>query len=87
MKWTVVWDPAAQDVLAELWNQGPDRAAISEASDRIDWRLQRDPQSCGEARDDDLRILIELPLAVYFKVAALDRLVSVIDVWRWGSKP
>jgi hypothetical protein len=43
MKWNVTWQPAAQDVLAELWNQSHDRSAIAAASDQIDRRLQRDP--------------------------------------------
>jgi hypothetical protein len=87
MKWTVVWQPAALDMLTKLWNNGPDRAAIAEASDRIDWALQRDPLHQGEAREDEVRILIESPLAVYFTVSKSDLMVSVFDVWRWDPKP
>lgn len=83
MKWTVVWLPKALDDLAELWNGGPDRTAVRDAADRIDWLLRRDPLNQGEARDDGVRILIEAPLAVYFTVSVPDRLVSVFAVWRW----
>ena len=86
MKWTVVRQPDALASLAELWNKAPDRAALAEASDRIDWRLQRAPLHQGEARNDNVRILIEPPLAVYFTVSEPDVLVSVFDVWRWAGK-
>jgi len=86
MKWTVVWQPDARDYLAELWNNGPDRTAIRNAADRIDWLLERAPLDQGEARDDNVRILIEAPLAIYFTVSEPDRMVSVFDVWRWGHK-
>jgi hypothetical protein len=85
VKWTVVWQPGALQQLADYWNNGPDRAAIAAASDRIDWLLQRDPLHAGEAREGDERILIELPLAVLFSVSSDDCMVSVFDAWRWSN--
>lgn len=87
MKWTVVWQPAALDLLAELWNTGPDRSEVAEASDRIDRLLKRDPHSQGEKEEDNARILVEPPLVVYFEISDDDRLVSVFDVWRWPPNP
>jgi hypothetical protein len=87
MKWTVVWQSEALDALAELWNIGPDRSEVAEASDRIDLLLKREPHSQGEERDGDARILIEPPLAIYFTVSDEDMLVTIYDVWRWGGKP
>jgi hypothetical protein len=59
MKYTVVWLPSALTMLAELWNDGPDRAAITQAANRIDRNLLVDPLHYGEARADNLRIIIE----------------------------
>jgi hypothetical protein len=87
MNWTVVWQPAAEGRLAELWNGGPDRAAITAAANAIDRMLARDPLAAGEARTGAVRILIQPPLAVEFTVSEPDRLVSVYAVWRWGSSP
>jgi hypothetical protein len=83
MKWTVVWQLNARNDLAELWNNGPDRTAIRNAADRIDWLLMRNPLGQGEAREGNTRILVEAPLAVYFTVSEPDCMVSVFDVWRW----
>jgi hypothetical protein len=83
MKYTVVWLPSALERLAEIWNDGPDRAAITQAANRMDRQLLFDPQNQGEARDDNLRIMIDAPLVVYFTVSELDCLVTVRAVWRW----
>jgi hypothetical protein len=87
MIFTVLWKPDSQQQLAQLWINGPDRNAIAAAADRIDARLKQDPQLQGESRFGDLRILIELPLAVIFKVNEADRTVMVSDVWLWGQRP
>lgn len=87
MKWTVVWQPSAERRLTELWNNGPDRAAITVAANAIDQMLASNPLSVGEARDGNRRIVVVPPLAVYYTVSEPDRLVSVFDVWRWGKAP
>jgi hypothetical protein len=85
MKYTVVWLPSALTRLADLWNDGPDRAAITQAANRIDRSLLFDPLHHGEARADNLRIMIEAPLAIYFTVSEPDCLVTVRAVWRWSD--
>jgi hypothetical protein len=84
MKWTVVWQPSSRDRLAELWNVGPNRATDARAADQIDLPLQRDPLNQGESRDEDVRVLIEEPLAVYYRVSQDDCMVSVFAVWLWN---
>jgi plasmid stabilization system protein ParE len=83
MMYTVVWTPSALRDLADLWNNATDRAAVTSAADTIDSLLARDPLSQGEARAGSRRILVVESLAVYFEVRDLDRLVTVLDVWRW----
>jgi plasmid stabilization system protein ParE len=87
MKFTVVWLPSALRQLAHLWNNGPDRAAITAAANAIDYELAHDPESKGESRSGGTRILPIPPLAVYFDVREQDRLVSVSAVWRIKKQP
>ena len=87
MNYTVLWKPAAQQELAQLWINAADRNALAAAADLIDALLKTDPQSQGESRHRDMRILICLPLVVNFKVSEPDRTVLVSDVWLWGRHP
>ena len=83
MKWTVIWTPAAEQDLADLWTNAPDRTAIAAAADSIDAAKEHDPQSLGESRGSITRIAFETPLAVLFDVDVARRSVRVWDVWRW----
>src|SRR5262249_51266959 len=78
-----VWDPAAEQELAELWMNSPDRNAVTLAADRIDQALKTDPEQEGESRPDGRRILLVVPLGVLFRVLPDDRLVRVLQVWRF----
>jgi hypothetical protein len=82
MNYTVVWSTVAQNDLAQLWVTAPDRAAVTAAANRIDQLLRRDPHAQGESRFESSRILVEPPLAVYFRIDDPDCLVEVTDVWR-----
>lgn len=83
MKWTVVWDSAAEAELAELWFDAAQRQKIANAANEIDRQLGADPQDAGESRDKGRRILLVTPLGVTFRVFASDRHVRVLDVWRF----
>jgi hypothetical protein len=82
MKHTVVWQPAAERHLADLWTNAPDRNAVATAADTIDRQLSRDPLTWGEARSGPTRIMFVPPLAVLFDLSEPDRMVSVWAVWR-----
>lgn len=77
MKWTVVYRPAAEKDLAELWLSAVDRNAVSAAADRIDLKLKSDPLNMGDTLTAELRSVIEGPLEVAFQISVLDRVVSV----------
>jgi hypothetical protein len=81
MKYTVIWLPGAEAELANLWIDETFRKSTAEAARRIDRTLERDPEAAGESRDAGLRILIEPPLAVTFRVSSADRLVVVLNIW------
>jgi len=82
MKYTVLWKPTAEADLARIWTAATDRNAVAAAADRIDALLARDPHSRGESRGGSIRIMVELPLAVHFRVQDADRMVYVLKVWR-----
>ena len=87
MKYTVIWKPAAEADLARLWTDSPDKHAITDASNRIDALLKKNPRALGESRFGNDRILVIAPLAVIFEVLEDDRLVRVLNVARWGGLP
>ncbi len=82
MKYTVVWSKAAEEKLANLWLDDEQREQITRATNEIDQRLQQDPQNEGESRENDRRVLIVPPLAVYFRVSVADRVVQVLTIRR-----
>jgi len=82
VSYTVVWKPSAQRKLAQLWTTGPDRQAITDAANRIDALLKRDPLALGESRSGGVRVYFEPPLIVEFRVSEPDRLVEVLRVGR-----
>ena len=82
MKYTVVWKQAAEDELAQLWNEAADRDAVRQAADRMEKLLATQPLALGESRTGSMRIAFESPLGMFFDVSEQDRLVSVVRVWR-----
>jgi plasmid stabilization system protein ParE len=87
MTYTVLWVPKAEQDLATLWTNAIDRDAVTRAANEIDNRLRTDPETVGEARSYDLRILLVQPLGVTFQVRAQDRIVQVLDVWQFQRRP
>ena len=82
MKYTVIWQPAAESDLGRLWNGAADRQEVAQAADQIDNLLATRPQSVGESRGDHERILFVPPLAVAYDVFDDDRQVVVWGIWR-----
>ena len=80
MKYTVARKPSAESQLADIWSGSADRAAVTQAANEIDRRLEQDPQLQGEARSGKRRVLIVAPLAVFFEVREPDRVVAVLRV-------
>lgn len=82
MKFTVNREPAAERRLAGIWVNATDQSSVTDAANRIDAELARNPVSAGESRTNRVRLLIEPPLAVYFTVHSAVREVTVWSVWR-----
>ncbi len=86
MTYTVVWVPAAEQELAELWINTARRREVTEAAGAIDLRLQAAPAEEGESRAHGRRILLVPPPGVTFEVLLKDRIVRVLDVWQFEKR-
>ena len=84
MSYTVVWLESAESELAAIWNDAADREHVALAANEIDLRVRIRPSVEGESRTGNRRILLVAPLGVTFEVEADDRLVRVLEVWRFG---
>ncbi len=81
MAFTVIWHPTAERELTRLWLASRSRSAISEASQRIDELLRTRPQTAGESRSDNYRVLFVEPLGVEFLYSEQDCRVLVCSIW------
>ncbi len=80
IRFTVTWLEGAQNHLAQIWVDAPDRQAVTEAANEIDLKLATDATSKGIPLSEGLRSLYIPPLHVLFTVSELDRLVVVVSV-------
>jgi plasmid stabilization system protein ParE len=80
MKYTVVWQPLAEQKLAAIWTDASDRKAVTSAANAIDRLLQLDPELKGESRSGSERVLIVPPLTVAFEIREPDRMGRVLSV-------
>lgn len=83
MSYTVVWLRSTERRLTELWNTAADRQSIADAANQIDAVLRQSPLLVGESRERGLRILLQKPLGVLYRVHEHDRQVVVGHVWRY----
>lgn len=81
MKYTVIWRPETLNQLIEFWLEATDRETVSAATARIDCVLRADPESQGESREENTRVLLVEPLGVEYEVDVGDRKVQVNTVW------
>lgn len=81
MKFTVVWQPYAENRLAELWLSAWNRDSVTLATNRIEQLLAMCPDRVGEQRRNEDRVYFEGPLGVRFRLSLDDRIVQVLDVW------
>ena len=86
MKFSVLWTPAAERDLADIWLNAPDREAIRSAADTLDSLLRLDAHLRGESRHESLRILLAAPLGIDFDVDQENRTVWVLRVWRFERR-
>ncbi len=85
---TVRWRRSALNELAAIWTDADSRQRrdITDASQRIDRLLHREPEQQGESRPRGRRILFVSPLGITFYVDRQAALVSVLHVWRFRQR-
>ena len=81
--WEVIWIPTAEQKLAAIWVQSPDRQAIADAANEMDRQLELDPETVGESRPNGRRILHCKPLGITYRVLQAQMQVRVLRVWRF----
>ncbi len=79
----IEWMQFALDELALNWLKSDPltRKAITVASESIEKQLRLNPQDAGESRNADFRILIEMPLGLFFNVDEDAQLVTIFHLW------
>lgn len=79
----LIWETSAMTELADLWvaSDSAQRSAITRAAAEFDYHLSYNPTGQSESRDLDNRIIIERPLAAYFRIDEVKNLVKVLHVW------
>jgi hypothetical protein len=85
MTWDVIWAEDAENELAALWLNPALRSSVTQSSQRIDERLERDGDNEGESRDGNRRILFEPPLGVTLTVDPAQRRITVTHVWAFEA--
>ena len=89
MSYQVIWTTKAERELTDMWLRGEDRRSVSAAARAVDRQLRLSPLDVGESRHADARVFLAHPLGVTYRVSQEQRLVLVINVWRFrkrGSK-
>jgi hypothetical protein len=79
-RYIVTWVESAQQELAQVWIDAPNREAVTAATHAIDKELVEDAATKGSELSEGLRELIIPPLRVLFLVREPDRLVEVCTV-------
>lgn len=80
MRYTVTWLPSALKELANIWNNAPNRGAVSAAANRIDQALSVDAETKAVPFYGDW-LMVDPPLAVVFRIDRGDCKVQVTQVW------
>lgn len=78
MRYTLIYDPAALNDPADIWALAPDRQAVTDAADDIEWLLKRSPETRGRPYNGN-RVLQVKPLEVVFEVSPDDRRVRLLE--------
>lgn len=88
MNYTVRWEASALNELTTAWLTAPStrRGQITTAAARVDTLLKQNPYGCSESREADLRVVIESPLTITFRVEEASQRVSVVHVWTSRSR-
>jgi len=77
IRYTVLWSEQAEDDLASLWLQAPQRGEVAQATDQLDADLQVDAHRKGIMHPHNLRAISRASVTLFFRVDEADRKVFV----------
>jgi hypothetical protein len=77
IRYTVLWSEKAEDDLAIIWLQGPQRDEIARVTDQLDADLQIDAHRKGVMHPHNLRAISRASVTMFFRVDEADRKVFV----------
>jgi hypothetical protein len=80
-RYTVEWQPAAEDDLADIWMNAPDPDEVTHAQLEIDRRLANDPTFFGKHLGEGLWRIIHPPLIACYVIDDTARRVDVTDAF------
>jgi hypothetical protein len=80
MNFRIKYRRRATRALASIWLTAPDRDAITRITERYERSLAMDPLGHGESRSGNERVLVIEPLAVFYAVYPVKRLVVIRDI-------
>ena len=81
MKLPVYWSSVAESRLTEIWLASRRRHAVTAAANRLDAMLSERPFEISESRVEGLRVALDAPLGVLFRVEESPSCVLVLAVW------
>lgn len=79
--YSVEWTPEADDLLADIWINAPDRQAVTRAQATIDRLLSHSPKTAGSHISEGLYHLHVVPLRVAYSIDEDQKIVEVS--WAW----
>ena len=77
IRYSVLWRQEAENELAALWCDFPNRHEIAQAADRLDDELRDNAYEKGLDLPDGVKSLTCSPLTAYFRVDEADRKVFI----------
>jgi hypothetical protein len=80
MKFTVTWTEQAKKELCKLFMAVPDRGELSRIVNSLEQELARRPESLGESRDGNVRVVMESHFGIMIEVHPNDCLVKVFHI-------
>lgn len=86
MSFQLEWTDDAEQELTRIWLRSRLRSQVTQAASTVERELQRDPNSVGESRDPQRRIILHAPLGFVVEVDELRKHVLVITVWETSGR-
>jgi len=80
VNYRVIWSLRATEELQRLYDSALDQEGVLNAVTRIGLELAAQPETAGESRDQDARILFKPPLIVWYELHERMKDVVIYEV-------